>query len=87
MHIIFVYVLTITGNGDKVCSDEVLDSQNVIQSYVPQLTPSKSDSKGDQNHPGAKQHSSKVSSCGISLQQHSMIVRHKFYSKFINYLL
>jgi hypothetical protein len=32
----------ITGDADEVCSKEVLESQNIIKSFVPQLTGSKS---------------------------------------------
>ena len=47
--------LIITGDGGAVCS-EVLDSHNVTKSFVPKLSPSKSDSrKGNQDHPDEQQ--------------------------------
>ena len=44
-------MLKITGDAGEVCSEEVLKSQNMIKSFVPQLTStsSKFDSKGDQD--------------------------------------
>ena len=49
--IIIVYsVLIITGDAGEVCSEEVFESQNVTKSFVPQLTSSKSDFKGNQDH-------------------------------------
>ena len=54
---IIFYTLIITGDGGAVCSEEVLDSHNVnvTKSFVPKLSPSKSDSKGDQDHPDEQQ--------------------------------
>lgn len=44
-------MLKITGDAGEVCSKEVLESQNMIKSFVPQLTgtSSKFDSKEDQD--------------------------------------
>ena len=45
----FTCVLIILGDADEIYSEEVLESQNVTKSLVPQLTDSKSDSKGNQD--------------------------------------
>ena len=52
-------LLTITGNGDEVYSEDVLESNNVY--LLPKLTPSKADVKGDQDRHD-EQHPPKV--CG-----------------------
>ena len=43
-------MIIITGDAGEVCSEVVLESQNVTKSFVPLLTDSKSDSKGNQDH-------------------------------------
>ena len=49
----FVYAILITEDGGAVCSEEVLDSQNVTTSFVPKF--SQSGSKGDQDHSDQQQ--------------------------------
>ena len=46
-----VFMLKITGDAGEVCSEEVLKSQNMIKSFVPQFTGTSNefDSKGDQD--------------------------------------
>ena len=69
--------MTITGEGGEVCSEEALKPHNVTKTYVPQLTPSKSDSKGDQDeYRSDKQHPPKVCAGDmISYTSSCMIVR------------
>ena len=57
-----MYYLTIIGaNVVEVCSDKVLESYNMTKSFVPKLTPSKSD--GKQEH-GEEIHHIEIQRCG-----------------------
>ena len=79
LHVITHYA--ITGDAGEVCSEEVLESHNVTKSFVPKLSPSKFDTKGDQDRPD-KQHPDKVCSGNLladcmhysSTTQHGIII-------------
>ena len=63
-----VHAMLITEDGGAVCSEEVLDSQNVAISFVPKF--SQSGSKGDQDHSDQLQQP-KV--CGINTPRLFMV--------------
>ena len=46
-----------SGDGGAVCGEEILDSHSGTKSFVPQLTPSKTDAK---HHPADEQYPPKV---------------------------
>ena len=47
--------LIIIGDAGEVCREEILKSQNMTKSFVPQLANTKHDSKGNQDHLGIQQ--------------------------------